>query len=185
MGASIAFASREAAAWAIAQAGVGGVDGEVIAAEVNGDIVVTGSEDAINALALVPAYDSAGAIAQRLADLKERRKSEIDRDAEVERLKYITAGAGQALTYQRKVEEARAAVAEDEPSPEAYPLLAASIGIDGEDVASVASTVIAMDAAWLQIGAAIETVRLSAKREIDSAEDEAAVLAVLVRWPQP
>lgn len=121
---------------------------------------------------------------EELVAFKADRRREIDLAAEAERLKYITGGAGQAMTYSRKLEEARAAAAEEEPDAQNYPLLAASVGIDGATVAAVAQVVLGMDAAWTVIGAAIETVRLAAKKAIDDAEDEAAVRAVEPVWPQ-
>lgn len=136
---------------------------------------------AIHAIDLSPDIVNAASLAAVKAD----RRAHIDREAEAERLKYITGGAGQAMTYSRKLEEARAAAAEEEPEAETYPLLAASLGIDGATVAAVAQVVIGMDAAWTVIGAAIEAARLGAKKAIDDAEDEAAVRAVEPVWPQP
>jgi len=118
-----------------------------------------------------------------LAAVKDARKAEIDAEAERQRLRWITPGAGQAMTYSRKVGEAKAVQAADEPEPADYPLLAASIGIDGEDIETVAATVIAMDAAWAQIGAAIEGARLAAKRAIDLAANAEAAAAVVPAWP--
>lgn len=117
--------------------------------------------------------------------VKEYLKASIDAAAEAERLKYITAGTGQAMTYQRKVQEAHAATAEQDPDPADYPLLSASIGIDGPDLAAVAAVILGMDAAWAQIGAAIEAVRLSTKKTIDEAVDEAAARAAAdaAIWP--
>lgn len=63
-------------------------------------------------------------------------------------------------------------------------MLAASIGIDGADIVGVANTVVAMNAAWEQIGAAIEAARLTAKQAINGAVSTAAVEAVEVVWPQ-
>lgn len=124
-----------------------------------------------------------------LAELKQVRKVQVDASAEVERGKYITLGAGQAMTYQRKTEEARlyvqAVAAEQEIGPADFPLLQATIGIDGPTIGAVAELVLQMDAQWAVIGAAIEAARLGAKAAIDVAEDEAAVLAVQPAWPAP
>lgn len=127
------------------------------------------------------------AIAEGFDRLKGRLKASIDTAAEAERLKYITPGSGQAMTYARKVEEARMADTEINPSPADYPLLAASLGIDGPTIEDIANLVLAMDEAWTQIGAAIEAARLSAKAAIDDAADEAAAQAAAdaVEWPSP
>ena len=122
-----------------------------------------------------------------LATLKTRLAATVDEAAERERQKYITPGAGQAMTYQAKLEEARAALADGEPDPEDYPLLAAEIGITAPDLASIAAVVMTQYHAWKQIGAAIEAVRLGAKKAIDEAVDAAAAQAVFaaVEWPAP
>lgn len=119
-----------------------------------------------------------------LAQLKHARKAGIDTAAERERLRWITGGAGQAMTYQAKVEEARRLVADPEPVQSSYPMLAAEIGITAPDLAGVAGVVSAAYEQWLAIGAAIEGVRLAAKRAVDEAEDAAAVSAITVSWPE-
>ncbi|WCK12333.1 hypothetical protein G6L41_008625 [Agrobacterium tumefaciens] len=120
-----------------------------------------------------------------LSALQSILKSSIDASAEVQRLKYLTPGEGQALTYQRKVDEAKRASSDIAPSNDDYPLLAASLGIDGETLLDVAKVVLEMDRAWALIGAAIEKTRLSAKRDIDQALSEEAARNVVVglEWP--
>lgn len=100
----------------------------------------------------------------------------IDTAAELARQAYITPGAGQAMTYQRKLEEARAYLADPQGGP--FPLLEVSIGADGADLAAVAATVVAANAAWTAIGAAIEGVRLHGKRRAEWGADAAAVRTV-------
>lgn len=126
-----------------------------------------------------------GLIIGTLSDIKASLKSAVDTSAEVERLKYITAGTGQAMTYQRKVEEAKRIQADTVPTSADYPLLAASIGIDGVSLQAVAAVVLGMDAAWAQIGAQIERIRLTAKQAVDDAQDEAAARGVVaaIVWP--
>jgi hypothetical protein len=176
------------------------VDGEIVdAADIDAWYVDdNGAKHAValdpSWLALVCAWDAvliggpgawrAETAAERLAALKDRAKAQIDAEAERQRLRWITPGAGQAMTYARKVEQAKAVLAAVDPQPADYPMLAASIGIDGADIVGVANTVVAMDAAWEQIGAAIEAARLTAKQEIDGAGSVAAVEAVEVVWPQ-
>lgn len=118
-----------------------------------------------------------------LVELKARLKLLIDAEAERQRLRWITPGAGQAMTYARKVDQARAVLAATEPRPAQYPMLAASIGIDGADIVAVANTIIAMDAAWEAIGAAIEEARLAGKKAIDNAGTVELAKAVQVTWP--
>jgi len=117
--------------------------------------------------------------------LKNGLKASVDFEAEQVRLKYITPGGGQALTYIRKVEQARAAIAHPDPQPADFPLLAATIGIDGETIVDVAHAVLAMDAVWDRVGAAIEQARMFAKTAIDAAPDATAAYAArdAVVWP--
>ncbi|MCJ8142981.1 hypothetical protein MKI84_08630 [Ancylobacter sp. A5.8] len=125
-----------------------------------------------------------------LAALKAALLAGIDEAAEHERMRYVTAGAGQAMEYQQAAAEAEsllAAIAADpehEPASAAYPMLAASIGIDGETLAAVAITVAAMHAQWRAIGSAIRAARLAAKAAVMSADTaNAARAAAVVAWP--
>ncbi len=111
-------------------------------------------------------------------------KSKIDRQAEVERLKYITPGAGQAGVYLQKAAEAKAALADLAPQASDYPLLAASIGIDGANVSEVATTVQTIASTWTAVAAHIENVRLTAKKAIDDGSDPDTVLSN-IDWSLP
>lgn len=117
--------------------------------------------------------------------LKAAYKSNVDSAAEVERLKYITPGNGQAMTYQQKVAEAQAFKAATNPKASDYPILSSEVGITAETLDEVADIVLAAFAQWQQIGALIESIRLGAKRDIDAAEDEAAARAIVdaIVWP--
>ena len=56
----------------------------------------------------------------------------VDAGAEAERGKYITSGAGQAMTYQQKAAEAKAFTEAETPDEADYPMLAAEVGITAE-----------------------------------------------------
>lgn len=120
-----------------------------------------------------------------LEQIKSALKVGIDAAAEAERLKYITPGHGQAMTYQQKVTEAQAFKAASNPQPSDYPILSSEIGITAETIDEVADVVLAAFAQWQQIGAMVESIRLGAKRDIDAAEDEAAARAIVdaIVWP--
>lgn len=127
---------------------------------------------------------------------KEKLKASVDAAAENERLKYITAGVGQSMTYTEKFNQAvdyskkYAAHANDpknvpEPNDNDYLLLKAGLGIDGKTLIEVAETVTYAYAVWQQIGAAIEATRLETKAAIENAkttEDAQAVFAS-IKWP--
>lgn len=121
----------------------------------------------------------------QLEAIKVQLKRRVDADAEAERLNYITPGEGQAMTYQQKVDEARAFKVTSNPKAADYPVLLSEVGITGETLSEVAEIVLAAFAQWQQIGAAIESIRLGAKRDIDTAEDEAAARAIVdaIVWP--
>lgn len=122
-----------------------------------------------------------------LGDLKASLKAQIDADAEAERLKYITPGAGQAMAYLQKAMEATAYLGETDPDPADYPLLAAEVGITGDTIADVAAVVDAHYQAWRVIGAAIEQARLGGKAAVDAAEtvEDAQAAYDAVTWPDP
>lgn len=126
-------------------------------------------------------------VAVGMAGVRTELKARIDAAAEAERLKYITPGAGQAMTYQQKVDEARAFKIASSPKAADYPVLSSEVGITAETLSEVADVVLASFSLWQQIGAAIEAVRLGAKRDIDAAADEAAARAIVdaIEWPQP
>ena len=122
-----------------------------------------------------------------LSVIKVALRQHIDAQAEVERLKYITPGTGQAMTYQQKVAEAQAFKAASNPEPKDYPILASEVDITAPTLSEVADTVLTAYRQWQQIGAMIEAIRLGAKRDIDASATEAAARAVVdsISWPQP
>ncbi|MFQ0815767.1 hypothetical protein AVM02_07595 [Brucella anthropi] len=124
-------------------------------------------------------------LSRSLKEIKADLKVSVDTAAEIERLNYITPGAGQAMTYQQKVAEAQAFKAASNPIAADYPILASEVGITAETLSEVADVVLAAFAQWQQIGAAIESIRLGARRDIDAAEDEAAARAIVdaIVWP--
>lgn len=124
--------------------------------------------------------------ARSLDQLKMILKASVDAAAENERLKYITAGAGQALTYMQKADEARRYLSEDNPDPANYPLLSAEVGITAPDTRLVAETVSQAFILWQQVGAAIEATRLGTKAAIESSqsEDDAHAAFDLLQWPR-
>lgn len=109
----------------------------------------------------------------------------VDAAAETERLRYITPGNGQAMTYQQKVAEAQAFKAAATPKASDYPMLSSEVGITADTLDAVADIVLAAFAQWQQIGAMIESIRLGAKRDINAADDEATARAIVdaIEWP--
>ena len=110
--------------------------------------------------------------------------AQVDRDAEVARLLWITPGSGQALTYEQKRIEAERMATDPAPQPEAYPMLAAEVGITADTLAAVGALVRARAAAWTAAAAQIESLRLQAKAAVMAANNAAeARAAAAVTWP--
>lgn len=113
-----------------------------------------------------------------------RLKARVDDAAEAVRLRYVTPGAGQALTYQEKAAEAARILGDPNPLAQNYPVLSASVGIEAADLAGVAALVRARKAAWALIAHDIEKVRIGTKKAIDAAQTIAeAKAAAVVTWP--
>lgn len=123
--------------------------------------------------------------------IRERLKSDIDRNAETARMKYVTPGAGQALTYDRKRREAMQAIDDLAPTADKYPVLSASIGIEvpntgnaKSDFDAISSIVIGKELQWAALARVIEVLRLSAKKSVDAASTpDEAESAAQVTWP--
>lgn len=128
-----------------------------------------------------------------LGAVKTALRAQVDADAAAARLKYITAGAGQAMEYQAVTTEAERIAGDQAPVLADYPMLAASIGIDldpqtgapATDLQGAARSVMAAAAQWSAVGAEIRRVRLAAKDAIGKAPDETAarLVAASVAWP--
>lgn len=130
--------------------------------------------------------------AERLAGAREAALIRIDQEAEQQRHLHITPGSGQAMVYLAKEGQARACLADPDPDPANYPLLACTIGIErhpvtGEvatTVSEVAAIVVAVAAGWAQVAAGIEAARLGAKATVEAAETVEDVQEVFpVAWP--
>ena len=120
-----------------------------------------------------------------LAALKAAAAADIDTQAEQQRQRYLTPGAGQALVYERKRAEAERMAGDAEPQPTDYPLLAAEVGITASTLAGVGAAVRAMASDWIAAAAAIEAVRLRAKLQIAAASTPSAIRSTAqVTWPE-
>ena len=115
-----------------------------------------------------------------VVDLEKARAKacqQIDAEAEAMRLAFITPGAGQAMTYQYKAEEAKALL--NDPDAET-PFLSAEAEATGTTVAALAEVVRGQVQAWTFMGAAIEAGRMKAKAEMAEAGPPGAIAAAAV-----
>lgn len=110
----------------------------------------------------------------------------IDAQADARLAPYISLTPGRAMTYLAKEAQARQYLAADNPDPAAYPLIAGEVGITADTAQAVAETILAMAQAWHVMGAAVEAVRLAAKKAVRTAANPEAVQVVLggLAWPQ-
>lgn len=98
----------------------------------------------------------------------------IDAQAELVRQRFLTPGAGQAMTYQRKEAEARAWLADDSvPTP----FLSAEAPARGMTVAALAAEVVALADAWVAVGSVIEGLRMGGKAALADATTLGAIVA--------
>lgn len=121
-----------------------------------------------------------------LDQIKTALKAQIDDEAEKRRGIYLTLGSGMAMTYQEKFAQATAANKLGETACNAmtaesraatFPLLDASVGIEAASLWDVSQLVLQRYAAFAAVARAIEQTRLSVKKAISDASDEAAARA--------
>lgn len=174
----------------------------------NGDDVHGASAGALQEWTLVPRfvdYRSAAApptleqngmvVALAMADLKAKLSAQVNADAETVRLRYITPGVGQSMTYLEKHnqavaveglgEEAANALSEHDRTAQ-FPTLSASVGIEAATLWDCAQIVVQTYEAWAALSNQIERTRLMGKRAISLASDAAAARAAYeaITWPQ-
>lgn len=146
----------------------------------------------------------AGLWVDAAAKIDPRLHARIDAEAGQVRLRFITDVPGQAMTYERKVSEARAYLA-SLPAPASgdpmtatetdtavtpgvdpladYPFLVAEAAANDSTLEEAARDIIATFMQWLRIGAAIEHARIRAKRMVARAATRAEKeTAALVDW---
>ncbi|GAB6035836.1 hypothetical protein JCM15519_03950 [Fundidesulfovibrio butyratiphilus] len=117
--------------------------------------------------------------------IRARAEAVIDGQADALLAPYMSLTPGRAMTYLAKQDQARQYLAEEPPDPAKYPLIVGEVGLTGDTAQAVAETILAQARAWYGVGAAVETVRLTAKKAVREAQTPQAVddvLAGLV-WP--
>lgn len=103
-------------------------------------------------------------------------KSLIDMQAEQARLRYVTGGAGQAMAYQEKADEASDYVAAGYPVDlSSYPFIQAEINATGKTKEAAADDILTQRSAWITVGASIEEERLGGKKAVDDAVDQGGI----------
>jgi hypothetical protein len=123
--------------------------------------------------------------AQQLINLKASLCKQIDKIAEGIRITYITDGSGQSMVYQEKYSEALDIQNDPNPQPANYPICAASLGVEGQTLQTIAALVLATRTKWLTVAAAIENARLGGKGLVNAAAtlDAANAAFTSINWP--
>ncbi len=108
-----------------------------------------------------------------LLETQTRLKSNIDRIAESVRLQYITGGAGQAVAYLDKSNEAADYKAAGYPADlTVYPFIQAEVNATGKTNQDAADDILTERSNWIAKASAIEEERLKGKKAVDDASDE-------------
>jgi hypothetical protein len=113
-----------------------------------------------------------GALVEDWAPFDAALHAGIDRQAGVERCRFITSIPAQALTYQRKETEARAWLAAEAPDPAGFPFLSREAAATDQTIDALAAEVAASADQWADLGSRIEAARIGAKRAVTLAVGE-------------
>lgn len=129
-----------------------------------------------------------------LPGIKSDLKASVDVDAEVCRQRYMTPGAGMAMTYTEKFAQAKAVHDLGHDAANAlsdaelqFPTLAASVGIEAPTLWDCAQLVIDKYEQFAALSGIIERARLSGKKAISDASDADSARAAYegITWPTP
>ena len=146
------------------------VNGEAIVAT-EGSCEFSSTEPGEYCVAIGGAHkgDSFNITVHDLGEYRASIKTKVDADAEASRNRVITPGSGQAMTYLRKAEAARAFLAGDLTSGPQYDRIddeAERLGVTMEQAASL---IVAIADGWEAMDRMVDKVRLDTKKAIDLA----------------
>lgn len=134
--------------------------------------------------------------AAALADAKRTAIASVNQAAESVRLRYLTPGAGMALTYQEKFAQANAVYGLGEQAANAmseadrlqqFPILARSVGIECETLWACAMLVLERYQQFNEVAGTIEANRLTGIAAIKAAASVQGVQTAheAIAWPTP
>ncbi|WP_444461601.1 hypothetical protein [Rhodobacter capsulatus] len=119
-------------------------------------------------------------IAAELVAYRLRAFASVNRHASDARKRYITDIAGQDMLYLRKEAEAAAFLKDTAPDLQMYPLIAAEIGITGQDAFQIAQIWLNMSAIWIEKAAEIEAIRLGYIAQINTSDEKSQIDQFLI-----
>lgn len=105
-------------------------------------------------------------LTKNLDAIREAACAHVDEQAEVARRQYVTPGAGQAMVYLQKRQEAEAVCANPSIDPAQVPHIAAEAAVYGLTLLDQAAIVLTMSEAWAVASTSIEMKRLTTKDAI-------------------
>jgi hypothetical protein len=127
-----------------------------------------------------------------IEEIKAELTRRLDEAAETVRLKYITPGAGMAMTYQEKKDQAVAVIAMGDAAANAlashgaaeFPTLSASVPVEAASLYAAAELVMQKYEQFAALSHVIESTRLQGKKAIGDASDAAAARAAYeaIQW---
>lgn len=114
-------------------------------------------------------------LVKNLDAIRDAACSYVDEQAELARRRYVTPGAGQAMVYLQKRQEAEAVCANPAIDPAHVPHIAAEAATYGITLLDQAAVVLTMSEAWAVASTAIEMKRLTTK---DAIREATSVFAI-------
>lgn len=115
---------------------------------------------------------------EQLNELRVEMLSETDRLAEIARSSFVTAGSGQAMTYEAKYQEAL-----QYPEGTSFPWLEGEAEALDMTLQEVAESILEARAKWEVEGAWIEAFRLRAKKQVREAQTASEMHAIVKLLP--
>lgn len=132
---------------------------------------------------VIDGWQAVPAVEADLDALKAAAIEKVDRAAEAYRMNFITPGFGQVMTYQQKLAEARALLADATIADAEIPHIVAEAAATGKTKEEVAQEIVTTFESWQALSASIEGKRMAAKAAITAAETvEAVNAAASVNW---
>ncbi|AZB55022.1 hypothetical protein EBL89_06740 [Cereibacter sphaeroides] len=125
---------------------------------------------------------TSGDLAAELAAARSRAVERVNEGAGALRRQFVTPIPGQEMLYLRKEQEARAFVADPEPNPERYPLIAAETGITAPTAWEIAQLWLNMADLWIAVAGPLEAARMTATNAIGAAASSAEIDAILASF---
>ncbi len=110
--------------------------------------------------------------AEELDDARSKAYDRIDTSAEKARLRFVTDGAAQAMTYQLKGDDAAKYISDGYPVDySTYPFVQAEVQATGKTATDAANDIVAQRDLWISVGATIEKERIGGKNAVLTTTD--------------